>query len=219
MRLRLGLLQDPAVIERQIERELREVEKQRQRDAAPTVKTEAQTKIEEEVKQKERKGVEKVVKESHKPPRIRPLSENKAIETGANFIAESFLFVVAAGLIVLEGWRRNSKEKKADADIAERLEAAERERIEMRERMESMTREIEALLEKKPFAKSAGPDATPTNSTDIKIEPRDRKLKEAQSRIPSLAQISSKDEEKTKLSSMSALNPSNWFGTGKGSSP
>ena len=49
MRLRLGLLQDPAAIERQIQRELKEVEKRRIAQQAPTVKTEAETKAEEVV--------------------------------------------------------------------------------------------------------------------------------------------------------------------------
>jgi len=47
MRLKLGLLQDPAAIDRQIARELKEVEKARQKAAIPTVQTEAEVKAEE----------------------------------------------------------------------------------------------------------------------------------------------------------------------------
>lgn len=119
---------------------------------APTVKTEAETKADEALSAQERKEVEKHVKEAHKPPRIRPLSENKAIETGANFIAETFLFLVAGGLILAESWRRDRKEKKQDADVAEALKVAEEEREEMREKLELLQAEIEALMdEKRPF--------------------------------------------------------------------
>jgi hypothetical protein len=151
MRLRLGLLQDPAAIERQIQRELREAEKKRIKDATPTVKTEAETKAEEDARKKERKEVEDHVKAAHKPPRIRPLSENKAIETGANFIAETFLFLVAGGLILAESWRRDRKEKKQDADVADALATAEKEREEVKEKLELLQAEIEALMDKKPF--------------------------------------------------------------------
>ena len=152
MRLRLGLLQDPAAIERQIQRELKEAERKRIANAAPTVKNEAETKAAEAAKSKERKEVEDHVKAAHKPPRIRPLSENKAIETGANFIAETFLFLVAGGLILAESWRRDRKEKKQDAEVADAIRVAESEREEMREKLELLQAEIEALMdEKKPF--------------------------------------------------------------------
>jgi hypothetical protein len=151
MRLRLGLLQDPAVIERQIQRELKEAEKKRIAHATPTVKTEEETKAFEALSKQERKEVEDQVKAAHKPPRIRPLSESKAIETGANFIAETFLFLVAGGLILAESWRRDRKEKKQDADVNDALATAEREREEMREKLELLQEEIEALMDKKPF--------------------------------------------------------------------
>jgi hypothetical protein len=152
MRLKLGLLQDQAAIERQVQRELKEVEKKRQALTAPTVKTEAETIADQAMTAQERKEVEKHVKEAHKPPRIRPLTETKAIETGANFIAETFLFLVATTLIIAEGWRRDRKEKRQDADVASALEMAAREREEMREKMELLQAEIEALMdEKRPF--------------------------------------------------------------------
>jgi hypothetical protein len=153
MRLRLGLLQDPAAIERQIQRELKDAEKKRMvKTATPTVKTEEEMKADEALHKRERKDVEDHVKAVHKPPRIRPLSENKAIETGANFIAETFLFFVAGGLILAESWRRDRKEKRQDADVADALATAEREREEMRQKMELLQAEIEALMDnKKPF--------------------------------------------------------------------
>ncbi|QDS68322.1 hypothetical protein FKW77_010688 [Venturia effusa] len=155
MRMRLGLLQDPAAIDRQIARELKEAEKKRQQDAIPTVKTEAEIKAEEAEKKEERKHVEEHVKSSIKPPRIRPLSEAKAIDSGANFIAETFLFIVAGGLILLEAWRRDRKDKKQDADVNQKLEEAEKEREEMKVQMALLKEEIDALLKKKPFDPAA----------------------------------------------------------------
>ncbi|KIW07560.1 uncharacterized protein PV09_01516 [Verruconis gallopava] len=152
MRLRIGLLQDPAAIERQIQREVKEAEKRRLKDAIPTVKTEAETLAEEAAKSKERKEAEEYVKATLKAPRIRPLSENKAIETGANFIAEAFLFLVAGGLILAESWRRDRKEKKQDAEVNDALLIAEREREEMKQKLELLQAEIEALMDnKRPF--------------------------------------------------------------------
>jgi hypothetical protein len=133
MRLRLGLLQDPAAIDRQIAREVAEAEARRKRAAIPTVKTEEQTKREELLLKKEVKDIEGKVKEKTQP-RIRPLSESKAIETGANFISETFLFCVAGGIIVFEWWRQGRKESNRRDEVSDRLSSLEMkmDRIEMR---------------------------------------------------------------------------------------
>jgi hypothetical protein len=171
MRLKLGLLQDPAAIERQIQRELKEAEAKRQKAAAPTVKTEAQTKAEEEELKKLKKEVGEHVKAAIKPPRIRPLSEAKAIESGANFISETFLFIVAGGLILFESLRRDRKEKGKDADVMERLEELQKQREEDKEKIELLESELNSLLATKPFAKKATPKPsskapkTPPNSS------------------------------------------------------
>ncbi|KAI0747770.1 OPA3-domain-containing protein [Daedaleopsis nitida] len=49
---------------------------------------------------------------------VRPLSETKAIENGANALAEGFLFTVAAGLIIGETWRtsRNTTKRRDAVD-------------------------------------------------------------------------------------------------------
>lgn len=60
-------------------------------------------------------------------PHIRPLSESKAIATGANFISEGFLFAVAVALILGEqyrGYRKNEKRRDAVADRLDSLEEA-----------------------------------------------------------------------------------------------
>ncbi|KAH7408223.1 optic atrophy 3 protein-domain-containing protein [Phaeosphaeria sp. MPI-PUGE-AT-0046c] len=121
MRMRLGLLQDPAVIDRQIKKEVQAAEAARQKAAMPTVKTEEEMKAEEEMSEKEREAIRKKAEERTKP-RIRPLSEQKAIETGANFVAESFIFSVGIGVIVFEQWRQRRKARNARDDIREDLE-------------------------------------------------------------------------------------------------
>ncbi|KAI9828902.1 MAG: hypothetical protein M1826_005825 [Phylliscum demangeonii] len=62
-------------------------------------------------------------------PRIRPLTEAKAIDTGATFISEAFLFFVGGSLILFEAWRSRRKENTRREDVADRLaELAESER-------------------------------------------------------------------------------------------
>ena len=58
-------------------------------------------------------------------PHIRSLSETKAIATGANFIAEGFLFAVAVSLIMAESYRGYRKENKRRDVVADRLESLE----------------------------------------------------------------------------------------------
>ncbi|KAF8652565.1 hypothetical protein AX16_004347 [Volvariella volvacea WC 439] len=53
---------------------------------------------------------------------IRPLSETKAIENGANALAEGFLFSVALILILGETWRSSRKESKRREGVADQLE-------------------------------------------------------------------------------------------------
>jgi optic atrophy 3 protein len=64
----------------------------------------------------------------------------RAIENGANFIAESFLFGVAAALVIGETWRssRNQSRRRDDVDdrlddLAVRVEAAEARAVAVEE--------------------------------------------------------------------------------------
>lgn len=214
MRMKLGLLQDPAAIDRQIARELKEAEKKRKQDAIPTVKTEAEIIAEEAEKKEERKYVEEHVKSSIKPPRIRPLSEAKAIDSGANFIAETFLFIVAGGLILLEAWRRDRKDKKQDADVNQKLEEAEKEREEMKVQMALLKEEIDALLKKKPFDSAAARtriEATTHAETLQHKEEKERaKLAEQSPKdvgAPKEKEATTKAEEATRTAEISKAAP------------
>jgi hypothetical protein len=134
MRLRLGLLQDPAAIERQVARELADLNARRAKaipptSKVPTAKTEGQAKLDDERLKREK---DKLEEKARKLPRVRPLSEAKAIETGANFISEGFLFCVAGALIGLEYWRSKRKENSRRDEVAERLEELESENSELK---------------------------------------------------------------------------------------
>ena len=126
MRMRLGLLQDPAVIDRQIKKEVQLAEAARKKAAAPTVLTEEEMKAEEALTEKEREAIKKKTEERIKP-RIRPLSEQKAIEMGANFAAETFIFAVGIAVILVEQWRQRRKARNARDDIREDLEEVQAE--------------------------------------------------------------------------------------------
>ncbi|EER45286.1 OPA3 domain-containing protein [Histoplasma capsulatum var. duboisii H88] len=148
MRLRLGLLQSSAAIEKQAAREaVAEAQAKKQKHNITTVKTEAQTKLEDSfaAKQKEK------AQEPPKPPppiRIRPLSEAKAIDSGATFISETFLFLVAGGLIVFESFRSRRKESSRREDVAERLAELEESERAARRGLIALEREVVQLKAK-----------------------------------------------------------------------
>ena len=81
MRFRLGLLQDSAALEKQAAREAAEAQAKKHKSEAPTVKTEAQTKADEVAEARSKDSFDKA-KEPRKKPKIRPLSEAKAIDVG-----------------------------------------------------------------------------------------------------------------------------------------
>ena len=92
-------------------------------------------------KEKEREKEKPVVLK----PRIRPLSEAKAIDSGANFISEAFLFFVAGSLIVFESWRSRRKENNRREDVAGRLAELEESERKARRAMVALEKEILAL--------------------------------------------------------------------------
>ncbi|KAF8437675.1 optic atrophy 3 protein-domain-containing protein [Boletus edulis BED1] len=75
---------------------------------------------------------------------IRPLSETKAIENGANTLAETFLFAIAALLIVGESYRSSSKQSKQRDDVDEKLEGL----LSAVERLQEGKMEVEGALER-----------------------------------------------------------------------
>lgn len=170
MRMRLGLLQDPAAIDRQIAREAAEAEARRKAlklDAnKPTVLTEEETLAAKNLTDEERKKIEEKIKNEEKSKtlrRIRPLSEAKAIDSGANFISEAFLFCVAGGLIIFETFRSRRKQQTQQRGVEERLKDLEEEvgsleedRDRYRDLSEGYREALELLKRLQPSEPAAG---------------------------------------------------------------
>lgn len=80
MRMRLGMLHDSAAQERMVERERKLAEERKRKAETPTVLSELQQKkADEEAAREKAEGGTKKEEKPHMP-RIRPLSEAKAIE-------------------------------------------------------------------------------------------------------------------------------------------
>lgn len=141
MRWRIGLLQDAAAVERQVAREAAQEAAKKHKHPVPTVKTEAQTKADEHAAAKAGKETGEPQKPRTKP-KIKPLSEAKAIESGANFISETFLFGVAASLIFVESWRSRKKETTRRDDVADRLVDLEDSERAARKALVELEREV-----------------------------------------------------------------------------
>jgi hypothetical protein len=152
MRLKLGLLRDTEAIERQAARQAAQAEAKKHQSKVPTVKTEGEAKAEEEATLKAKEKAIESAKQ--KPlPRIRPLSEAKAIDSGANFISETFLFMVAGGLIVFESWRSRRKETSRHEDVKDRLNELEQSEKAARRALVALEKELlelKADKEKQP---------------------------------------------------------------------
>ena len=137
MRFRLGLLQDTAAIEKQLARDAAEAKK------PPTVKTEAETKADEaRAKDPER------AKEPKKRPKIRPLSEAKAIDLGANFVSETFLLAVGIALILVENARKGRQEATRREDVADQIEELQKMNRLQRKSLVDLDKELISLRNK-----------------------------------------------------------------------
>lgn len=173
MRMRLGLLQDTAAIDRAHAKEAASAAAKKKQAEIPTVKTEAQTKSEE--KAAENAGKDKSEPKAAPRPRIRPLSEAKAIETGANFISEAFLFGVAAGLIFFESWRSRRKESSRRDDVAERLADLEESDKAARRALVELEREVLHLRAKNATGTTNSPLKSILPREVYEVEERDEK--------------------------------------------
>ncbi len=146
MRMRLGLLHDAEAQQRMYEREQKAAEEKKKKAESPTVRSEEeQRKYEEQKAKDEREGTKKKKDEQPKV-KIRPLSDTRAIELGANFFSETFIFMVAVGLLLAENYRSSRKASNRRDEVQERLDTLE-EAVE-RLRNEHHLPELEALNER-----------------------------------------------------------------------
>lgn len=143
MRLRLGSIRDDAALQKKA---AAQAEVKKHLPTSPTAKTQAETRAEEDAIAKAKAAAEEAQKPRHY--RIRPLSESKAIESGANFISETFLFIVAGGLIVFESWRSRRKESTRREDVEDRLVELEQSEKAAREALVALEKELLALKAK-----------------------------------------------------------------------
>lgn len=154
------------MIDRQIAREVAEAEAKRKKalpqSTIPTVKTQAETQAADaELAEIKKQAKEDVAKKN--TPRVRPLSESKAIETGANFISETFMFMVAGSIILFESWRSRRKEASRREDVSDRLDRLEKEKEELREKVEILN----GLLEEKAEQDRTDRGPSPSERQDI----------------------------------------------------
>ncbi|KAL1998499.1 hypothetical protein VTN02DRAFT_6060 [Thermoascus thermophilus] len=147
MRMRLGHLRDTAAAEKQAAKRAAEAEVKKLQPTVPTVKTEAETKAEEAAALKAKEAAMEAAKPAP-VPHIRPLSESKAIDSGANFISEAFLFMVAGGLIVFESWRSRRKETSRREDVEGRLAELEQSEKAARRALVALEKELLELKSK-----------------------------------------------------------------------
>jgi len=78
---------------------------------------------------------------------VRPLSETRAVENGANALAEGFLFGVAALLIIGETWRSSRSQSKRRDNIDDQLEALTSQVSSLSERMEALAENVNRRVE------------------------------------------------------------------------
>ncbi|CDO71919.1 hypothetical protein BN946_scf184940.g66 [Trametes cinnabarina] len=77
---------------------------------------------------------------------VRPLSETRAIENGANALAEGFLFAVAASLILAETWRSSRNQTKRRDAVDDALESLQTKVEEVNKRIDTLSMQYEERL-------------------------------------------------------------------------
>jgi hypothetical protein len=142
MRMQVTLLRDIAAEKRA-----------KERAEAPTVKTEDQMKADEAAKEKNAARDKEAKREASKSVwkrKFRPLPETKAVDLFADVIGDSFILVVAAGLILYEYLRSKGKPDVHAEKIAEmdkKLEQLEQRELELEEIEKKQRTQVETLQE------------------------------------------------------------------------
>ena len=123
----------------------------KERAEAPTVKTEEQTRADEAAKEKNAARDRAARNEASKSiwkRKFRPLPESKAVDLFADVIGDSFILLVAAGLIIYEYVRAKGKpdtnaEKIAELD--EKLKELDRREKELEEAEKKNQTRVETM--------------------------------------------------------------------------
>ncbi|KAI6037381.1 optic atrophy 3 protein-domain-containing protein [Pisolithus microcarpus] len=80
---------------------------------------------------------------------VRPLAETRAIENGANALAEGFLFAVAAALILGESFRTSRAQSKRRDDVDDRLDELATSISSLRDAVEQLRQTQQELEEER----------------------------------------------------------------------
>ncbi|KAJ3505424.1 hypothetical protein NMY22_g17591 [Coprinellus aureogranulatus] len=88
-----------------------------------------------------------ILGEAAKPAHVRPLSETRAIDQGANFIAEGFMFSVAAILILGETYRSSRSQSKRRDSVDDQLEDLTTGLTELKARVDTLADKWETQLQ------------------------------------------------------------------------
>lgn len=83
--------------------------------------------------------------------KIRPLNDTKAIQNGANFLAESFVFSVAGGLIVYESWRSRRKEQARQESVVDDIKVLQHEINWIRSKLDNVPDDFDPPKDVKPL--------------------------------------------------------------------
>ena len=213
--MRLGLLQDRATIDKQIAREAAEAQAKKHKHSHPTVKTEAQTKLDEIAANREKDKAKDAVKEEVKAkknprPKIKPLSEAAAIETGANFVAETFVFSVALGVLFLQDQWSRSKKSSQEEQEAEALAALKADNQTYRTSILELEKEVLRLRAKDPEFKGPNKRLLPKelwDSQSEELELRERKKSGWLSWLPTWSSKTRPEEKRGQNPTPSTIEP------------
>lgn len=76
----------------------------------------------------------------HKVKKIKPLSGEEALISGADFLGESFVYSVSASIVIVEVWRQDEKSKRMEAQKKRRQRDKEAKRTAEFDQLESRIR-------------------------------------------------------------------------------
>ncbi|KAJ2145867.1 hypothetical protein IW136_000805 [Coemansia sp. RSA 678] len=77
----------------------------------------------------------------YKKEKIRPLNDARAVDAGANFLGEAFIFSVAVSLILAEQVRSRGQAKRQRNAVDERLDTLEKQVSQYREELDRLEEE------------------------------------------------------------------------------
>ncbi|EPY53910.1 optic atrophy 3 family protein [Schizosaccharomyces cryophilus OY26] len=121
--------------------------------------------------------------------RVRPLNDAKAVDAGANFLSETFVFTVAGGAILFETWRARRKEKNRRDNVAEAIFGLQQEIIRIHGILEKQ------VLEKK--SKSAKEEGN-NDHTEEDFKELHKIMHAVEQELHGLTSTETEDSKKTK---------------------